>query len=111
VHVSFWLGQIKISFCSLFLLSFSRESLIGRTLEDISDFDRPKAEAEVDKFLMDAEMVSHATNFLSSTRKKGNNLSSVVHVSFEFVEGLVRLIHLLVPPPLFKPNQTKPNHY
>jgi hypothetical protein len=42
-----------------FSFFFSRESLIARTLEDISIFDRPKAEAEVDKFLMDAEMVSY----------------------------------------------------
>jgi hypothetical protein len=38
---------------------FSRETLIARTLEDISIFDRSKAEVEVDKFLMDNEMVSY----------------------------------------------------
>jgi hypothetical protein len=43
--------------------------LIARTLEDISIFDRPKAEVEVDKFLMDAEMVSDVIS-CSSTRKK-----------------------------------------
>ena len=50
---------ILLTFSFFFL--FSRESLIARTLEDISIFDRPKAEAEVDKFLMDAEMVSYLT--------------------------------------------------
>lgn len=36
-------------------LVFSREDIITRTLQDIPSFDRAKAEAEVDKFLMDAE--------------------------------------------------------
>jgi hypothetical protein len=88
---------------SLFLFpSFfsSRESLIARTLEDISSFDRPKAEAEVDKFLMDAEMVSHLLCLVYCTRKKGIiRKSFLLSFTSRNCRG-VKLIHLLIPRPL-----------
>jgi hypothetical protein len=43
--------------------SFSREALIERTLADIKGFDRAKAEAEVDKFLLDSEAVGMMIQF------------------------------------------------
>lgn len=40
------------------ILHHSREDLIAKTMSDVQTFDRATAEKEVDKFLMDAEMVN-----------------------------------------------------
>ena len=37
---------------------YSRDALITKTLTDIKEFDRPRAEMEVDKFLLDAEAIN-----------------------------------------------------
>lgn len=47
----------------------SREDLIEKTLSDISSFNREKAAAEVDKFLMDAEMVNLYIQFMKEKEK------------------------------------------
>lgn len=50
----------------------TREDLITRTLKDIDSFDRKKAEMEVDKFLLDAEMVNLLIQFGKEVEKDPN---------------------------------------
>jgi hypothetical protein len=57
---------------SCLALIFSREDLIAKTLTDISSFDRPTAEAEVDKFLMDYDMVNLYIQYEKELEKNPN---------------------------------------
>ena len=50
--------SVPILFIVYILYARSREDLIAKTLADIPTFDRDKAETEVDKFLMDCEMMN-----------------------------------------------------
>lgn len=72
----------------------TREDLITKTLADIPAFDRSQAEAEIDKFLMDAEMmnmyiqygkeVERDPNFVVPDNEEDEGLFSVKNVVFAY---------------------------
>lgn len=63
----------------------SREDLIQRTMNDIPDFDRSKAEIEVDKFLLDQEALTLMIQFM---KKKAENPEFAVPAEQAPEEGL-----------------------
>ena len=77
------------------LASFSREDLISKTLSDIPSFNREKAEMEVDKFLMDSEMVNlyiqyekeveKNPSFVVPETQEENSLFSVRNIVFGYL--------------------------
>jgi hypothetical protein len=74
---------------------FSREDLISKTMTDIPSFSREKAEMEVDKFLMDCEMVNLYIQFGKEVEKnpdfvvpetqEENGLFSVRNIVFGYL--------------------------
>ena len=68
-HSYFYISSVRFSF---YIRDLRREELISKTLTDIPTLNRETAEAEVDKFLMDGEMVNMYIQYGKELEKDPN---------------------------------------